>query len=57
MMCHDELPEDSWSLTGDYFSRKFTYLQVTLIPCKNKKEGTCATQEEMAAFYEANPKL
>jgi len=57
MMCHDEIPVDSRSLTGDYYSDNFSYLKVSLSPCKSVKKGDCATEKEVAAFYARNPKL
>jgi hypothetical protein len=56
-MCYEKLPAQQRVLTGDYFSKQFNYLQVTLNPCVNKVKGFCATKEEVAAFYEANSKL
>jgi hypothetical protein len=57
MMCFDELPLESRSLTGDYFSNDFNYLQVSLYPCVSVKKGDCASDKEVLAFYADNPKL
>ena len=57
MMCFGELPLKMRSLTGDYFSNEFTYLQVSLAPCLSDVIGECATKDEVTAFYEANPTL
>lgn len=57
MMCFDDLPFESSSLVGDFFSNEFNYLQVSLKPCLSDVEGVCGTKDEVKAFYTANPAL
>ena len=57
MICFDELPIESRLLAGDYFSAEFNYLQVNLTPCSSKDKDSCASNDEVKAFYNANPNM
>ena len=54
MYCPDKL---NVNLTGDYFSEKFQYLKLSLLPCIESETNKCKSSSDVAAFFQKTPNL
>ena len=58
MMCYGDLDPKLRTLTGDFMSKKLTYMKLSLRRCVEPASATepkyCADEKEMSDFFKAN---